>query len=79
MRNLTEVMSYFTRTSGALATMPLKTNRPVDFGMTEDPYNTGRIQPIGMFKLEEIKLDIKKESYFRKYIDLLRQRNTNNF
>ena len=44
MRNLTDVMNYFVRTSGSYGTQPLSTNRLSDFGMTEDPYNTGRIQ-----------------------------------
>ncbi|VDI68718.1 Hypothetical predicted protein [Mytilus galloprovincialis] len=45
MRNLTSVMNYFVTTSGTYGTNPLTTNRLSDFGMVEDPYNTGRLQP----------------------------------
>ncbi|XP_052101213.1 uncharacterized protein LOC127735156 isoform X2 [Mytilus californianus] len=45
MRNLTNVMNYFVTTSGTYGTNPLTTNRLGDFGMVEDPYNTGRLQP----------------------------------
>ncbi|XP_063433930.1 uncharacterized protein LOC134715581 isoform X8 [Mytilus trossulus] len=45
MRNLTSVMNYFVTTSGTYSTNPLTTNRLSDFGMVEDPYNTGRLQP----------------------------------
>lgn len=45
MRNLTNVMNYFVTTSGTYGTNPLTTNRLSDYGMVEDPYNTGRLQP----------------------------------
>lgn len=41
-------MNYFVTTSGTYGTNPLTTNRLSDFGMVEDPYNTGRLQPAGM-------------------------------